>query len=592
MRRRLLAGVLAILLLATGCATVPTKGTVRSGSREGLAQDVGGVGVEAKPPRDNINRLPLVNGFLEAMSDSRAFDVAREYMTPDAAAAWKPDSQTLVYDQRQSAVTERPDGIQLTARKLATIDERGSWTPAAAGEKVDFLFKLKKVDGQWRVASAPPGVYLGSNQVDLKLAPRVLYYFTPGKEMLVPDPVYLPVNLSNGQAATQLVQELLKGPTSRLGNGVVSLAPPGTEVQVSVPVDYGVATVALNDVASSLREQERRMLAAQIVWTLNQINLRARITVGGAPLLPDDPDVLPFSSFSQYDPSVPGGALKDLYAVRSGKVQRIEGLDGTSDIAARKLDASQLYGHDAESFAVNLRGDAGAIVTTIDGDDVVAYGQLDSTDKTGELRTIPTRGRVLRPSYDNQDNLWILDHADSAKPRLRVRARDGTLSEVAVSFRGDVPQVLRMAPDGVRALMVMRSKTTGKNYVQTGTVLTSSGGKQAVLGQLRPLQLPLGDITDASWSKQGILVAGSAGAVSNAAPKDRQPWLVEADGSQLQMLPGSSTTFETLRLASNPNKDTLPVVEDVQGRLHWQTKDLSWVDMDPETAPITPVYPG
>src|SRR5215218_10222648 len=76
-----------MFLLVAGCATVPTKGTIRSGSREGLAPDFGGVGVEAKPPRADAKPLPLVNGFLEAMSDSRAFDVAREYMTPAAAAA-------------------------------------------------------------------------------------------------------------------------------------------------------------------------------------------------------------------------------------------------------------------------------------------------------------------------------------------------------------------------------------------------------------------------------------------------------------------------------------------------------------------------
>jgi hypothetical protein len=577
-----------LLLLVTGCATVPTKGTIRSGSREGLAPDFGGVGVEAKPPRADAKPLALVNGFLEAMSDSRAFDVAREYMTPAAAAAWKPESQTVVYEQRPDAVSQLgPDQIKLKARKIATIDDRGSWTPARSGEPADFVFKLVQVDKQWRIASVPRGVFLGSNQLDPKLAPKNLYFFTPGREMLVPDPVYLPVNLSAGQAATQLIHELLKGPTSRLGNGVISLAPPGTEVQVSVPVEFGVATVALNDAAAALRDQDRRLLAAQIVWTLNQINLRVKITVDGAPLLPDDPDVLPFTNFSQYDPGVPGGGMTDLYAIRSGKVQRIEGLDGASDIAARALDSSQLFEYQAESFAVNLRGDSGAIVSTIDGDKVVAYVRLDSTDKSDQVRTISTQGRVLQPSYDNQDNLWILDRADSAKPRLRVRNRDGKISEVSVSFHGDSPQVLRMAPDGVRALMVMRSKTTGQNYVQTGTIMTA-GGKQ-VLGQLRNLQLALEDITDAAWNKQGILVAGLSAVNSDPS---RPLWLVNTDGSRLQLLPGTTIDFAIKRVASNLNKDTLPVVEDVQGRLHWQTRDLTWLLMDPESAPLIPSYPG
>ncbi len=577
-----------LLLLVTGCATVPTKGTIRSGSREGLAPDFGGVGVEAKPPRADAKPLALVNGFLEAMSDSRAFDVAREYMTPQAAAAWKPESQTVVYEQRPDAVSQlSTDQIKLKARKIATIDDRGSWIPARSGEPADFVFKLVQVDKQWRIASVPQGVFLGSNQLDPKLAPKNLYFFTQGREMLVPDPVYLPVNLSAGQAATQLIHELLKGPTSRLGNGVISLAPPGTEVQVAVPVEYGVATVALNDAAAALRDQDRRLLAAQIVWTLNQINLRVKITVDGAPLLPDDPDVLPFTNFSQYDPGVPGGGMTDLFAIRSGKVQRIEGLDGASDIAARALDSSQLYEYQAESFAVNLRGDSGAIVTTIDGDKVVAYVRLDSTDKSDQVRTISTQGRVLQPSYDNQDNLWILDRADSSKPRLRVRNRDGKISEVAVSFHGDSPQVLRMAPDGVRALLVMRSKTTGKNYVQTGTIMTA-GGKQ-VLGQLRNLQLPLDDITDAAWNKQGILVAGMSATTSDPS---RPLWLVDTDGSRLQLLPGTTIDFTIRRLASNLNKDTLPVVEDTQGRLHWQTRDLTWLLMDPESAPLIPTYPG
>src|SRR6478735_8004397 len=98
MKRRLVAAVLAVVMLG-GCAAVPTKGTIRSGERQGLAPDLGGVGVEAKPPRANVDEMAIVSGFLEAMSDSQAYDVARQYMTPEAAAAWKPELQTVVYDQ-------------------------------------------------------------------------------------------------------------------------------------------------------------------------------------------------------------------------------------------------------------------------------------------------------------------------------------------------------------------------------------------------------------------------------------------------------------------------------------------------------------
>jgi hypothetical protein len=230
------------------------------------------------------------------------------------------------------------------------------------------------------------------------------------------------------------------------------------------------------------------------------------------------------------------------------------------------------------------------VVARHQGDKVVVYAPLDSTDQEGAVSTIPVQGRVLRPSFDNQDNLWILDRADSTAPRLRVRNRDGSqIADVTTSFQGHTPQVLRMAPDGVRALLVMRSKTTGENFVQTGTIQTASGGR-LILGQLRQLQLPLENITDAAWNKQGILVAGASDDVSNA----RQPWLVNTDGSRLQLLPGASSEFETLELASNLNKDTLPVIQDVKGHLHWQTRDLTWVHMDEDgkSPPIIPTYPG
>ncbi|WP_371407524.1 LpqB family beta-propeller domain-containing protein [Kribbella sp. NBC_00662] len=590
MRRRLLVVLLAAVALLAGCAAVPTKGTIRSGERQGRAQDLGGVGVEAKPPRANVSEMAIVSGFLEAMSDSQAFDVARQYMTPEAAAKWQPEAQTVVYDQSPESLTRVGDGVQLTAQKIATIGERGEWIPAAATDRADFLFKLKKIDGQFRVDSVPPGAYLGSNQVDLKLAPRDLYFFNQSRNILVPDPVYLPQNLSPGQGATQLIQELLKGPTTRLGNGVVTLAPPGTEVQVSVPVDFGVATVALNDNAGALRDPDRRLLAAQIVWTLNQLNLRAKITVGGAPLLPDDPDVLPFANFSQFDPQVSAGSQTKLYGLQHQRVQRIAGLDGASEIAAQPLNSSPLWAHKAKSFAVSLRGEAGAIVTA-NGNEVL-YGPLDTTDKDADTVPIKVEGQTLQPSFDNQDDLWILDRAGTPHPRLRVRDHDGRLTVVAVDFKGDVPLDLRMAPDGVRALLVMRPKSGGQNYVQTGTIQTTGSGKQLVLGQLRQLRLALNNITDAAWNKQGIVVIGASSVVSNSA---RQAWLVNTDGSSLQLLPGSTPDFRPQYVASNPNKDTLPVIEDDAGRIHWLSRDLIWVSPDSVgggAAAITPTYPG
>ena len=89
-----------------------------------------------------------------------------------------------------------------------------------------------------------------------------------------------------------------------------------------------------------------------------------------------------------------------------------------------------------------------------------------------------------------------------------------------------------------------------------------------------------------------IVVIGASSTVSNAT---RQAWLVNTDGSSLQLLPGSTPGFVPEYVASNPNKDTLPVIEDDAGHIHWLSRDLLWVSMDADGGPssaIAPTYPG
>jgi hypothetical protein len=64
------------------------------------------------------------------------------------------------------------------------------------------------------------------------------------------------------------------------------------------------------------------------------------------------------------------------------------------------------------------------------------------------------------------------------------------------------------------------------------------------------------------------------------------------DGSQRRVIPGASDEFDADLVASNPNLDTLPAVQDSKKQLHWQGKDLTWVDLDGPEGQITPVYPG
>ncbi len=587
----MLGAGLAVVLMAAGCASVPTEGQIRNGNKNAAAASGGRVGVEAQEPRTNAKPPALVSGFVEAMSDFSNYDTARMYMTPDAAAKWEPEKGITVYDQSSTkALTQVPgtNTIRLKAPWVGTIDARGSWSSAPRGSMVQFDFTVQQADGQFRVSSVPNGTFLPNNQLESRLEPYALYFANRDRSILVPDPIFLP-QLPPGQVATRLIQELLKGPTSRLGNGVGTAAPPGTQVNVSVPVELGEATVELSKSAAGLSAVDRGVLAAQIMWTLRPISTRVKITVDGAGLVDGNTDALQFANYAQFDPSVPVPQMKDLYGVLGdGKIARAN-LDSATTIGVTRIDESLLYKYRADSFAVNLHGSYGALVTEDDGNEVVAYGPLDeATEDTDRVELIPTDGKVLRPSFDGQENLWILDRADSSTPRLRMRTKDGKIAEVRTTFGGRKPVQLRMAPDGVRALLVLKDKN-GQNTVETGTI-TTDNAKRLQLTQPRALQVPLYDITDATWNQLGVLVSGRP--APNGA---RQPWLVNVDGSAPRVIPGSpNNAFQSDTLASNPNIDTLPVVRDSDGITHWQSKDLNWSELEENEQPINikPVYPG
>ena len=121
------------------------------------------------------------------------------------------------------------------------------------------------------------------------------------------------------------------------------------------------------------------------------------------------------------------------------------------------------------------------------------------------------------------------------------------------------------------------------------TTIERTDNNQLELGRFRSLQLRLADITDATWSNLGILVAGKAAEGENQA----RPWQVNVDGSYQRALPGASSEFDAIHVAANPNLDTLPAVQDAAGQLHWQGKDLNWVDLaEGAEGKVSPVYPG
>ncbi len=117
-----------VLVLLGGCSGIPDSSDVAradgSRSEEQLLMRI-----DPPAPTPDATPVEVVRGFVDAM---RAFpvstDTAAEYLTEDAVTDWRPQRQTVVYDELSA--TETPDSVvKLSVRRIATIDARGTFKP-------------------------------------------------------------------------------------------------------------------------------------------------------------------------------------------------------------------------------------------------------------------------------------------------------------------------------------------------------------------------------------------------------------------------------------------------------------------------------
>lgn len=575
-----LSAGLAVALLG-GCATVPTSGLVRSEKASNESTPQGGIGVFADPPKPGAQPAAVVSGFMEAMSNLDSLNVAKEYLTPEAAAAWNV-SQTKIYDPRAGSGVVVPEGtkFQLKAPLVATLDDRSAWRPAAPGEQLAFTFTVvKNGEGEWRISTPPPGVFLDKNLSETNYDPYNLYFLNPTSELLVPDPIYLPISRSQAQLAHLLIQSLLRGPTTRLGDSVLSAAPANTQLVRNVTITDGAANVDLSDAVKNVGPVEREQLAAQIAWTLRQVVSAVRITVQGAPLQEGNDDERMFDNFARFDPSVPAANLTQLYVLRQGKINRFNGLDGSGQIVLEPLgQASLLSPFTATSFAISLNSELGAIVTG--GRVIVARLSKEEGEKETRLHA---SGEVTRPTFDWAGNLWFVDHADD-NPQVWMMDKDKKQLRVQADFNGYDVKALRIAPDGVRVLAVVRKD--GKSALWIGRVKIGENNRRSLTG-FYSLQVPLDDMVDAAWSKaERVTVVGRKGEALSQALE------VNVDGSLLGPVAGVNTSA-VHAVAATPNVESLLVLQVDDGRLRRRTRDLQWDDpLDENIKNVYPVYPG
>jgi hypothetical protein len=495
-RSRLIAAALAVLVLA-GCQGIPTTGPVRAGD--------GGVATPEpvlpilQGPQTGDSQLSIMQGFLTASAGGAVtgFDIAREFLSGDAAINWEPLEKVTVFDSRQATLTpdEETGVVTYSVPVAAVVDESGIMTESAPDVRQVIEFTVTKdANGEYRIMGLDNGIIISDANFVRYFKPVELTFATTDLGMSTPEVRWF---ANNDQIATVAARELIAGPSAWLADAVVTGFPATSSLSVeAVVVADGVAHVAL--AAGSAGSAEERALAAeQMAKTLTQLPSVSSVetTVGGVALTALDQ--------AQLNPApIPDEAAAVVAAGRFGL------WDGTA-LSVTNEDAGAMPA-DARHLAMAYDGAHAAFVTSegvwlTDAPstraDFVAYdpaapvpaGVIDAD------LVVPGTG-LVGPSFDRFGWLWTTAQASTGSVVAFAPDADAG-SGVAISapwLAGRSVQAISVSRDGTR--MVVLSRAANQQIVEVAAIVRDASGVPISLGEPLAVAPSVRQSIDVVWS--------------------------------------------------------------------------------------------
>jgi hypothetical protein len=487
------------------------------------------------PPGTGWKADQIVTGFLAASASfANNHAVARAYLAPSARKKWKPGwAATVVGPAPKVTIVTPPRNVvpgghlsatvEFTGNILATLTDSGQYLTSSDSQEAD-TFTLVNVNGQWRISHLPSPTSLILTKPDFQrdYQPRNLYFFAPSGASLVPDPVFVPQQANNAEPATGLVEALLKDPTGWLSGATRTDFPAGTTLVGEVKILGNSAVVDLGGSAAKASPDVLRRMAAQLVWTLTGTSYSTPdiksvvLEINGVPQRPHGTQYQVLSMYSSRMPASPAAGV--YYLSSSGGVRL---LPGGAQPARQVTWPSGISRLTFTAIAVSPGGgQIAGIVPEPKG--CLVY--------SGTLR----RGAALTPrqlnsgtctslSWDNQGNIWaaagthvwMLPPTGSAAIPVFLPGASALAGPSASLPPSDTIAALRVAPDGVRVAMIVRSRNRPAQAL-LGAISRTGGGSEerTYIGQ-NGVMVAIGtDVTDPSslswYDADHVLLLGQA----------------------------------------------------------------------------------
>lgn len=468
MRRHALGVLLlAVALLTSACANIPDESTphaVMDEQKQQPKNDVAG-------PTPDLDAYNLVREFIHRSGNPQSAEL---YLTDRAKQRWdRNEPPTIITDTFDTVPVRDPRSLNnpgmadsndvktvvLEVTPVGKLGQDHAFLPAIGDQEYNVTVRKQK-DGQWRIDSPPPTVFVPLMDFKANYREVTTYYFDPDLRITVPDLRYVTAEPAGG-LPSRVVDVLLSGPSDTMRRSVRSpLDGVHTRTNV-VPDTDGALIVDLIGVRDKPTEQ-REQIAAQVVLTLQTVTSSTiRLTADGQDLVPGHRDwrlgdVKAYDAPTKPDSDQPGMLVAGgrVRSLRDGQLVPGPLGDGEFDVvtAAQSVDGTQL--------AAVVRNPGGPRL------EIGSYGgAMQEVDLTARTMSRPT----WRVSTSETASTEVWTVADGQVVRV-YRTSDGTWKAVSVNASeltdfGPITQ-LRLSRDGTRAAVVAKGRIVVASVVR------------------------------------------------------------------------------------------------------------------------------
>lgn len=534
---------------------------------------VGSQLVSPLAPEQGVDPFRLVRGFIEATgSAANGHAAARAFLSRDAAASWDDQAGVAVIEDSPGAapLTGPSDGIRrirVGGSRLGTLSADGSFVPAAGPFAVPLDVVIE--NNEWRIINPPLGVLVEATAFQRNYRQVRVSFIDPNRGTLVPDLRWVPAQ----PAATlpgRVLDLLLAGPSQRLAGAVRSAIPDTVRLRSNALVSRSGRTVINLSGLDGITEQQRRLVAAQIVTSLDGlVPTPLRLLADGDPLITGQAEWRP-TDIASYAP--PTGPRSDVpgQVVIGGLLRGLNGTPAPGPAGDGRLTV-------LSAARSNPGGELlAAVVAGPEGRPLLMVGPSD-----GDLAPAPLQAQTMsRPTWrPSGTELWtVLDGRtvmgvalSGTGPPLTYQVDASELTSL-----GSISQ-FRLSRDGVRAAAVIGGRLV------VAAVVTEAGGVSLRHPQvLREGSLP--PTASVDWARPELLVVASA-------EPSAQVSSVSVDGLTRRELSSTNLTGPLTDIVAAPGRAVL--VADATGLWAYSDTQEVWEPLlGGVGAGSVPLYPG